>query len=214
MDVIEIAPGLWRWSTRHPGWTPDEEWEPDVGSVYWEAEHAVVLIDPLIPADAAERNRFLLALDRDVERAARPVAILLTCAWHSRSAAAIAERYGAGLLAPDVETERVAGATLFAPGGELPGGAIAVPATPAFEEVVYWLPGVRAVVPGATILGADGASVRLCPSSWLEPGTSRADLAAALRPLLGLGVDHVLVSHGEIVVGDGGGALEQALASA
>jgi hypothetical protein len=214
MDVVEIAPGLWRWSTRHPEWTPDEGWEPDVGSVYWEAEQAVVLIDPLLPTAAAERDRFLLELDRDVERAAGPVAILLTNAWHSRSAATIAERYGAALLLPDVCTEQVAGATLFAPGDKLPGGAIAVSATPAFDEVVYWLPGVRAVVPGDTILGADGAGVRQCPTSWLESGMSQADLAAALRPLLDLGVDHVLVSHGEIVVGDGGAALERALAGA
>jgi hypothetical protein len=214
MDVVEVAPGLWRWSTRHPEWTPDEGWEPDVGSVYWEAEQAVVLIDPLVPTDPAEHDHFLLELDRDVERAATPVAILLTNAWHSRSSATIAERYGAELLAPDVGAERVAGATLFAPGDALPGGAIAVPATPAFDEVVYWLPGVRAVVPGDTILGTDGASVRLCPSSWLETGMSQADLAAALRPLLDLGVDHVLVSHGAIVAGDGSAALEQALASA
>jgi hypothetical protein len=214
MDVVEIAPGLWRWSTRHTEWTQDAGWEPDVGSVYWESERAVVLIDPLIPATPAERDRFLLELDRDVERAAGPVAILLTNAWHSRSAATIAERYGAELLLPDACPERVTGATLFTPGDALPGGAIAVSAMPAFDEVVYWLPGVRAVVPGDTILGADGASVRLCPLSWLETGATQADLGAALRPLLDLGVDHVLVSHGEIVVGDGGAALERALAGA
>ena len=39
----------------------------EVGSVYYEADDAVVLIDPIVPSE--DRERFLDALDRDVERA-------------------------------------------------------------------------------------------------------------------------------------------------
>jgi hypothetical protein len=213
MDVVEVGPGLWRWTTEHPDWTPEEGWERRVGSVYWESDRAVVLIDPLIPVERAERQRLLVPLDRDVERAGLPISVLLTCAWHRRSAAEIVERYGASLLEPDIGDEHVEGATRFAPGSPLPGEALAVAATPAFDEVVYWLPGVRAVVPGDTIVGGDdGRGVSLCPASWLRPGTTPADLAAALRPLLDLGVDHVLVSHGEPARAEGGSALERALA--
>ena len=57
-----------------------------------------MLIDPLVPQD--ERDRFFEALDRDVERAGRPVAIALTCEWHGRSAAELRERYDADVWAP------------------------------------------------------------------------------------------------------------------
>src|SRR6478672_7743735 len=57
MNVTEIAPGLWRWTAWH------EEWKQEVGSLYWESSDAVVVIDPLVPADDAE---FWRALDRDL----------------------------------------------------------------------------------------------------------------------------------------------------
>lgn len=208
-----MASGLWRWTARHPGWTPGEEWEPDVGCVYWEAPEAVVLVDPLEPP-GADGDRFRRALDRDVERLGRPVRVLLTCAWHARSATALAARYDGEVLVPDLGDDQVPGARRFDPGSDLPGGAVAVPATPAFAEVVYWLPGVRAAVPGDTILGGAGGRVRLCPASWLQSGTGPRELAAALRPLLDLGVDRLLPSHGQPVLTDAAAALEQALAEA
>ena len=60
MDVLEIAPGLWRWTAFH------EEWNEDVGCVYVETEDGVVLIDPLVPSD--DTAKFWKALDRDVKR--------------------------------------------------------------------------------------------------------------------------------------------------
>src|SRR5919108_611415 len=77
MDVEAIAPGLWRWTTPHPDWTPEQGgpdgWEAAVGSVYYEAPAAVVLIDPLVPAETEERERFWRALERDVEAVGRPL---------------------------------------------------------------------------------------------------------------------------------------------
>ena len=61
MDVLEIAPGLWRWTAFH------EEWNEDVGCVYVETEDGVVLIDPLVPPD--DTAKFWKALDRDVKTA-------------------------------------------------------------------------------------------------------------------------------------------------
>lgn len=212
MEVLELAPGLWRWTARHPGWTPAEDWEPEVGCVYWEAADAVVLVDPLVPPD--EGDRFWRALDGDVGRLRRPVRVLLTCARHARSAAEVAARYGGELLLPDVGETAVTGARRLRLGEALPGGAVAVPATPACEEVVYWLPGVRAAVPGDTILGDGAGGVRLCPAAWLRDGQTRADLAAALRPLVVLGVERLLVSHGQPVLAEAASTLERALAEA
>jgi len=218
VEVTQIERGLWRWTARHPGWTPadggPDGWESTVGCLYWEAEDAVVLIDPLVPQDAGDRDRFLGALDSDVERLALPVEIMLTCAWHSRSADELAERYRATVRVPDFAAPRVARAVAFRPDEPLPGRVVAVTALPASEEVVYWLPAPRAVVPGDTVLGAEGGGVRLCPASWLSESMTRADLAAALRPLLDLPVERILVSHGTPILAGGGAALARAFAEA
>ena len=88
----DVVPGLWRWTGEHPDWTPEADWPQEVGSVYYEAPDAIVLFDPLVPPEDAER--FWAALDGDVERACKPVAVLLTTESHARSRDAIVERYG------------------------------------------------------------------------------------------------------------------------
>src|SRR5438445_602335 len=87
MDVQELRPGLWRWTAPHPEWEHAENWGPEVGSVYAELPEAVVVIDPLVPTE--EDEQFWSALDRDIERLARPVHVLLTVHWHERSVAAV-----------------------------------------------------------------------------------------------------------------------------
>jgi glyoxylase-like metal-dependent hydrolase (beta-lactamase superfamily II) len=190
--VQEVAAGLWRWTGLHPEWKPSDAgpdgWDREVGCVYYEGPDAVVLVDPLAPPE--DEERFWAALDRDVERAGKPVRVLLTVSWHGRSAAAVAERYGA------------------ATDGALPAG-VEAHAAPAGEETAYWLPAHRALVFGDAVLGA-GGGVRLCPESWLE-GTL-AQLEDELRPLLDLPVERLLVSHGVPVLQDGRAALGLALA--
>ena len=94
MQVIRLAEGLWRWTAYH------EEWRDEVGCVYYEAPDAVVLIDPLVPAEPSEAARFWEALDRDVQRAAVPVHVFITIFWHVRSAGEIVRRYDGRLHAP------------------------------------------------------------------------------------------------------------------
>ena len=195
---MRIEDGLWRWTTAHPEWKAGADWDADVGCVYWEADDATVLVDPLIPTEETERVRFLEALDRDVERRRLPVAILLTCSWHARSTEELAERYDG----------RVVGA------GEvdaLPAGVTAVPA-PVAQEVVYLLEPARAVVPGDVLLGTDGG-LTLCPASWLTSRGGLAQLARDLAPLLELPVERVLTAHGPPVLVGGRGALASALAA-
>lgn len=220
MQVQEVATGLWRWTARHPAWTPAEGgetgWEPDVGCVYCETGDGIVLVDPLVPDDPEQAERFWRALDRDVQRARSAPAVLLTGYWHARSATAVSERYaGARILAPDArrqETERRARVTdWFSPGDELPGGVAAL-ATPFPEEVVFWLPSHAAVVPGDVLLGDQAGGVRLLPATWLEEGVTYEAVAAALRPLLQLPMERVLVSHGAPVLAEPRDALARALA--
>ncbi len=187
MKVSELAPGLWRWTTPHPDWKEGDNWEQEVGCVYYEAAGATVLIDPLVPP---ERDRFFEALDRDVERRGLPVAILLTSNWHERSAGELKERYGAD----------------DAP----PAGVEPVLVLPEIEETLWWLPEHRTLVAGDVIVGGpDGVSV--CPGSWLEGEAWPASIRPALRPLLELPIERVLVSHGNPVLENGRAALELAL---
>jgi glyoxylase-like metal-dependent hydrolase (beta-lactamase superfamily II) len=224
VTVEQIAPGLWRWTARHPGWTPGEEaedaggeagWEPDVGCVYCEAQDGIVLVDPLVPAEPAEADRFWGALDRDVERLGPP-SVLLTVPWHRRSSGDVRRRYaGARVWASAAARDALPGDAAdvwFAPGDRLPGGVEAHP-TPYHHEVVYWLPSHRTLVPGDTLLGDGGGGLRLVPASWLEDGTAVEAVRATLEPLLGLSVERVLVSHGRPVLAGAREALARALAA-
>jgi hypothetical protein len=87
LDVRRLAAGLWRWTT------------PEAGCVYYEAPDAVVLFDPLLPA--GEEEEFLVHLDRDVERLALPVSILLTTPRQERSAPILRTRYDADDRVPE-----------------------------------------------------------------------------------------------------------------
>ena len=99
LAVQEIESGLWRWSAPHPEWDPHPEpttgWIEEVGSVYCELPGAILLIDPVVPADEDAAARLWSALDRDVERLRRPVCVVVTVHWHRRGADAMVARYGA-----------------------------------------------------------------------------------------------------------------------
>jgi hypothetical protein len=196
MQVRELATGLWYWTGLHPGWTPGdagpEGWDQEVGCYFFETPDAVCLFDPLVPME--DRDRFFEALDRDVERAGQPVRVLLTVDAHRRSGAELADRYGAS--APPLPPARP----------ELPAGVEIAAETAG--EFVFWLPQHRALVAGDLILGrAHGLEV---PRAWL--GKRYDEAVEALRPLLELPVDRVLVTHGEPVLEDGLEALERTLA--
>ena len=188
MKVDELAPGLWRWTAQHPDWKQGDDWEQEVGCVYYEAPEATVLVDPLVPA-GAERDRFYEALDRDVERRGLPIVVLLTVPWHERSTAELVERYGATDEAP-------AGVEPFA--------------VPEVDETLWWLPEHATLVAGDSLVGGDDG-IGVCPDSWLGTRSSHDSIRVALRPLLDLPIERILVSHGEPVLEHGRAALERAL---
>ena len=177
MDVEQLQPGLWRWTAIHPDWKEGDEWAQQVCSVYYEAPRATVLFDPLVPPER-ERKRFFEALDRDVERRGLPVAILLTVPWHERSAAELRERYAVTDAVPD-------GVEPFA--------------VREVDETLWWLPEHGALVAGDVLLGTPGGGVSVCPDSWLVGRSSPASIRAALRPLLDLPLELILLAHGEPV---------------
>ena len=194
--MIEVAPGLHRWTAHHP------DWEEEVGCVAVETGDGLVLVDPLDPP----------------RQFRKPEHILITVYWHGRATGHIAARH---VWAPSrgarpLQNRGVQVTDPIRNDTPLPDGLCAVPTARA-GEVVYWLPQHKAVVVGDVLLGAGAKPratddpLRLCPERWLGKAT-HADLKASLEPLLDLPLQHVLVSHGAPVLRSGKRALEHVIA--
>jgi glyoxylase-like metal-dependent hydrolase (beta-lactamase superfamily II) len=184
----ELRPGLWAWTGSYP------DWKHPVRSAALRTPEELVLIDPLLE-DGQWRGLERLAGSRRVH-------VVLTIHWHARSAAAVAQRFAAVRVWANSRnraaiSRRVEPTDVFEAGDELPGGLIAYAARPR-SEVVLWDPAHGALIAGDALLGDDGegSGLRLSPASWLPESTDHDDLRAALRPLLDLPVELVLVSHG------------------
>jgi hypothetical protein len=204
LGVQEIEHGLWRWTAPHPDWTTDGGstggWVRDVGSVYAELPGAILLIDPVVPADAEDAARLWRALDRDVERLRRPVCVVVTVHWHRRAADEVIARYAAL-------------------DGVVPDGATAIPMGDPIGETAYALRRYRALVPGDIVLGGDGIEgervdgLRTCPPGWY--GRSLVErwwyggigLRSALDRLAQEPAERVLVTHGTPLLSGGVEAL-------
>jgi len=212
MDVRQIRPRLWHWSAPHPDWTPDQGgddgWDPDVGCYAYVTPEGreLLLFDPLVPQDADLASRFWSALDADVEHHGAPH-VLITLFWHARSAQQIHDRYERARVwaAASAEAEtakRTIVTDTFVPGDPLPANIDAVDAG-ANDEVVYWLPEHRGVVPGDSLVASGGGPMRV----WQGGDDTRRKL----RPLLERPVELVLLTHGDPVLDGGRDALAKAL---
>jgi hypothetical protein len=113
---------------------------------------------------------------------------------HVRDVDVVVRRYGARAFGPslfwrhdipDTELEPVE------PGTELPGGLVALHDGRGRNETPLWLPDHRALVFADALTAPDG-TLRVWGTPWHE---QRA--LPALRALLDLPFEHVVVSHGE-----------------
>lgn len=203
MAVCEIGPGLRYWTAPHPEWQGATHWPEEVTCVYYEAADAVVLIDPLLPR--GQEEPFLAALDRDVARLDRPMSVMLTAPWHKRDAASIAERYGTTVWAHPAARTRLPFETQSGP---LPDGIESFsPGGVSEGDVAFYIRPHRALVVAEFLMGVD-RGLRVCPSPALQ---DRAAFEASLHSLLAWPIDHVLVSHGDPVIGDGDRRIDEAL---
>ena len=211
MEIRELRPRLWYWTARHPEWTPEDGgedgWEPDVGCYAYVPPDGdeLLLFDPLVPEDDTfDGERFWRALHRDVEHHGPPN-VLITLYWHARSAQRILDRYeGARVWAyapsEDEVRKRTAVTDTFAAGDVLPGG---VEAHGVGQEALFWLPEHRGIVVGDALLAEPAKPVRV----WVGGDDTRR----ALRPLLDLPIDLILLTHGPPVLEGGRGALAAAV---
>jgi hypothetical protein len=184
----DVAAGLWVWRVEHPAWRPGLDWEPFVTSTFVESGGEWALLDPLAPPDGSE---VWARLDEHP-----PTLVVVLKPDHVRDVDLFVRRYGARAFgpylfwrgdAPETELEPIE------PGSELPGGLVAVYDGRGRNETPLWLPEQRALV-FADALTAPGGELRVWTTPWHE---ERA--LPALRALLELPFEHVIVSHGEPV---------------
>jgi hypothetical protein len=190
-----------------------------VASFALEVDDSLVLVDPLVPNRPQERrDEVVSTLDQLVD-GRRTVEVMITIPYHVRSAAAIHARYGSvtvwGHPAVARRLEDAVPLQSIEPGGTLSAGATAHPiGRPRRYETPLHLPSHRALAFGDAVVGAEGG-LRV----WQDVSEERSErwyrerFLPTLVPLLELDVEHVLVTHGDPVLGDGHTALERALAA-
>jgi hypothetical protein len=186
-EVRDVAPGLWLWRIEHPDWVPHVDWQPMVTSTCVESGGEVAVLDPLAPPP--EATEIWARLD------ARPpsLAVILK-PDHIRDVDLFVRRYGAAAHGPylfwrdNIPETRLAG---IEPGSELPGGLVALHDGRGRNETPLWLPEQRALV-FADALTAPEGELRVWATPWHEER-----VLPALRTLLELPFEHVIVSHGE-----------------
>jgi glyoxylase-like metal-dependent hydrolase (beta-lactamase superfamily II) len=188
-EIRDVTAGLWIWRLEHPDWQPGFDWEPHVTSTYVETGGERLVFDPLAPPP--EATAIWERLD-----ARPPTVVAILKPDHVRAVDLFVRRYEARAFGPYLFWPRGAPETELEglePGSELPGGAVALYDGRGRNETPIWLPEQRSLV-FADALTAPGGELRVWATPWHE---ERA--LPALRALLELPFEHVIVSHGEPV---------------
>ncbi|HYX89815.1 MAG TPA: MBL fold metallo-hydrolase [Gaiellaceae bacterium] len=188
-ELRDVAPGLWIWRLEHPDWRQELEWPPHVTSTCVETGGEVALLDPLAPPDdAAEVWERLDARP--------PTLVVVLKPDHVRDVDVFVRRYRARAYGPALFWRTNIPKTELEPiepGDELPGGLVVLYDGRGRNETPLWLPEQRALV-FADALTAPEGELRVWATPWHE---ERA--LPALRKLLELPFEHVILSHGEPV---------------
>jgi hypothetical protein len=203
----EILDGLWRFQAQHPEWTEwdggEDGWDPVVAWWALTVAAGLVLVDPLIDD--------WRVVDGLVEVHGGCAGIIRTCHWHQRTIAEAARRYRTEVWAmryqgdgegPPFDRELSDREELF--------DSLVAYELERDDEVGLWLTNQRALIFGDAMLRRGDGQLRVCPDSWTQPPGGPRRLRALLRELTELPVEHVLVSHGPLVVGDGSSSLRAA----
>ena len=191
VEVRDVAPGLWLWRQTHPDWREGLDWEPEVSSFVAESRGEAIVLDPLAPPPAAGDVWARI-------QATRPSAAVVLKPDHVRDVDLFVRWFGVRAYGPDLYFRSDVPKTRLEPvlpGDELPGGLRALYDGRREVETPLYLPEQRALV-FADALTAPGGVLRVWGTPWHE---ERA--LPALRALLELPFEHVLVSHGEPVHG-------------
>ena len=189
MELRDVAPGLWIWRTEYVDWKPGQGWERAVASTCVEHGGERLVIDAKSPG--ADAHELWSRLD-----AAPPTVAVVLKPDHVRDVDTFVRRYDARAFGPwlyfrdDVPTTKL---EPLDPGVTLPGGAVALYDGRGRMETPLWLPEQRTIL-FADALTAPGGELRVWASNAFEER-----VLPALRTLLELPFERVIVSHGEPV---------------
>jgi glyoxylase-like metal-dependent hydrolase (beta-lactamase superfamily II) len=190
VEIREVARGLWLWLTEHSDWRPGLDWGPRVASTCVESRGEVGVLDPLAPDD--DSSKLWARLD---ERPPTFAAVLKPD--HVRDVDRFVRRYSVQAFGPEVFYPGDAPETRLEwlyPGAELPGGLLALHDGRGRNETPLWLPEQRTIV-FADALTAPTGELRV---GWWMPWHEDR-VVPALRKMLELPLERVIVSHGEPV---------------
>ena len=210
----EVAPGLWRWTARHPEWHPGE-FGAEVASFAVEAGDDLLLVDPQLPEDDDE---VLELLDR-LAGAAEVTHALITIGYHVRSAEQLVKRYGRGapIHGPKTCASRLDNERLLAvwePGTAGPAGVTPFAiGKPERSERPLWIPSHKAIAFGDAVVTNPENELVVWSHEHLDEKRLRfyrEKFAPTLDPLIALDAERILVTHGEPVLKRGAEALKRA----
>lgn len=199
VEIRDVAPGLWIWRARHPGWKEGDDWPPVVTSSFVESRGERLVLDPLAPPDDA--TEVWKRLD-----AHPPTAAVVLIPDHVRDIDKFVARYRARAFGPlffyrdDIPKTEL---DPIRPDVVLPGGLVALYDGRGRAETPLWLPEQRVIVFGDGLTEREGV-LRV----WDSPSHVKRVLPA-LKAMLDLPFEKVIVSHGEPV--HDRAAFEQAL---
>jgi hypothetical protein len=198
-ELIDVAPGLWLWQVQYREWPRGEGWDGKVVSTCVESGGEIALLDPLAPA-----NEPSPLWDRLSARP--PTLIVVLKPDHVRDVDFFVRRYNVRAFGPKLfhrddvpETEL----EYIYPGLTLPGGLVTLHDGRNLNETPLWLPEQRTIV-FADALTAPHGELLVWSTPWPQE-----QLLSALRDLLKLPFERVIVSHGQPV--HSRGAFERAL---
>jgi hypothetical protein len=207
-SVGEVLEGLWRFEALHPEWTEDEGGEEgwDQNVAWWAiaSSQGLVLVDPLVSDWPA--------LDQLVGERGGCAGVVRTLHWHQRSVAEAAVRYKADVWAkPPPEGVPLRPFDHPLTNGERLFDGLQALDVERADEIALWLPAQAALMFGDAMLRTQAGDLQPCPPSWLQPEGGPARLRAVLSRFSELPVEHVLVSHGPLVLRDGLASLQAAV---
>jgi hypothetical protein len=191
VELRDVTPGVWIWRHAHRDWTPEAEWSPRVACTCVESGGEVVLLDPIAPPE--DDTAFWARID-----ARPPTVVAILKPDHVRDVDVFVERYGARAHGPRLffrqDIPRAELEPIFAGYGfALPGGLVPQYDGRSREETPMWVPERRTLVFADGMTAPDG-ELRVWATPWHEQA-----VLPALRALLDLPFEHVIVSHGEPV---------------
>jgi glyoxylase-like metal-dependent hydrolase (beta-lactamase superfamily II) len=189
VEVRDVARGLWIWRATHPFWMPGADWEPVVTSTFVESGGERLVLDPLAPPEDA--TEIWKRLDQHP-----PTVGLVLLPDHVRDIDKFVQRYRVRAYGPmfffrdDIPKTEL---TPIRPDSLLPGGLVAQYDGRGRAETPLWLPEQRVLVFGDALTEREG-ELRV----WGSPSHEKR-VVPALRALLDLPFEQVIISHGEPV---------------